>query len=249
MGWLKEQWEQIRGNAKWEAVRSVSAVCVTPLVLAIVAWLKHAPWPVWMFLALFTQIAVVLPLYIMNTRKRQREIENRQREINNRPPEKSLNLTLGPHGDNNVDLYLEVMNDADVVRLSATIRILKVSTGQPFKGFSFDGKWTIPATWQQLRNGVQEQLVDEVTIERGKSKRLKVAYISSQVGIGTQEMKLEGMGESILWDAIPRQPQELPYFILRIDLISKTVPKPVSRTFKAGPRTPLGPLQMTEDTV
>ena len=160
--------------------------------------------------------------------------------------EKSLDLRLIPFGDNDASIYLEVTNLGERARVSATARIIKRSDGNTFKGFAYEGRWVTAPTWQQWRNGVQEKFVTATNIERGKSKRLKVASVVSEVGIGIQEMELEVINESIRWEAIPRQPQELPYFVLQIDIIDRSILRPVSKTFKVGPRTATGPLQMTE---
>src|SRR5882672_10382300 len=89
---IKEQ----RKHDKGEAIPFIIGMCLIPFVIAIVAYLKHAPWPVWMFLALFTQMAVVLPLFIMAARQRKAATETGGKIID---PVPVLSLKLTPHSD------------------------------------------------------------------------------------------------------------------------------------------------------
>ena len=242
--WIKVQWEQIRGSAKWEAIRFVVGVCLTPLALAFIAYLKHAPWPVWMFLALFTQMAIVLPLFIMSTRKRQRETETREKDINPLPV---LNLKLTPHGDNATSIYLEVENLGDTISLSAQLRIVGRSPSKPHKTYAFCGRWKSELTTIDFYEQQLESYVGDVQLESNKSRLLTIASIVSIAGLADQEMTIEGIdGESIVWDSSSQQSQELPYFLIQVTLIAKGYPEPVNTTYKVGPKTIHGPFHMTE---
>jgi hypothetical protein len=195
--WIKVPWEQIRGSAKWEAIRFIVGLCLTPLALAFIAYLKHAPWPLWMFLALFTQVAIVLPLYIMSTRKRQQETETQEKDIHPLPV---LNLKLTPHGDNATSIYLEVENLGDTINLSAQLRIVGRSPIKLYKTYAFCGRWksepTIDFHEQQL-----ESYVGDVRLESNKSRLLTIASLVSIESLADQEMTIEGIdGESIVWD-------------------------------------------------
>jgi hypothetical protein len=238
MGRLQEQWKQIRGNAKWEAISLILGVCVIPLLSAIGAYLLHAPWPIWVFLVLFAQMAVILPLYIMDTRKKQREIENR-------PVEKVLKLSLIPHGDNDTLAYLEVENMGEAIDVSAQLRISGKNPNQLFKKFGFVGQWKTELTYNDFLSEQTESYAGDVRIEPNKSRLLTIAKIISMVGQDEQEMAIVGIDdESIVWNTDPHQKKELPYFIVRITLMAKGYPKTKETTYKVGPKTPHGPFQM-----
>jgi hypothetical protein len=245
--WLKDLWEQIRGSAKWEGIRFVLGVCVTPLLLAVVAYLRHAPWPVWMFLVLFAQMTIVLPLYVMDTRKRQREIENRNRSVVAEP---RLRLKLIPHGDNDTSIYLEVLNQGDAITLSAQLGIIGRNPSKLFKTRVFDGQWKSALTTIDFYNERAESYVGDVRIEPNKSRLLTVASIVSMTGFDEQEMALVGIDdESIVWGSDPRKGHELPYFIIWVTLVGKGYKDVVNATYKVGPKTHIGPLQMMEVVV
>src|SRR5580692_4433118 len=95
---IKEQ----RKHDKGEAIPFILGMCLIPFVIAIVAYLKHAPWPVWMFLALLTQMAIVLSLSIMAARQRPPATETREKTIDSVPV---LNLRLTPHSDTGSSIF------------------------------------------------------------------------------------------------------------------------------------------------
>jgi hypothetical protein len=156
-------------------------------------------------------------------------------------------LKLIPHGDNSPEVILEVLNLGDPVNLTASLRILSVSTGNVFKGFAYEGLWSVTPTWQQLRSGVQERSTKKVWIDKGQSKRLRIASTESESRPNViQEMTLSGIDESIRWDFSPDAANKLPFFTLQISLFGRGINEPITRTFKVGPKTYYGPLQMTE---
>src|ERR1017187_2866907 len=143
-GLVGKELRKIEGNAKWDFYKwlanlpmwSKVAAPVTSFVISAALYLKHAPWPVWIFLALFTQMAIILPLFIMTTMKREREIEEREKSI---IPEPVLDITVTSHGDNSEAIYLEVTNNSKAARFSAEVRIIDIFPKRPFKTIKFDG--------------------------------------------------------------------------------------------------------------
>lgn len=134
--WLREQWNQIKGNAKWDVVRwflayPLKTLLLTsiPVALAFIAYLRRLPWPVWIFLTLVAQLAIIFVLILFYRTHEKQESSAEKPERASQLNKRGLNLRLIPHGSNNDSLYLEIINQADPVRLSATFRILKVSIG------------------------------------------------------------------------------------------------------------------------
>jgi hypothetical protein len=175
--------------------------------------------------------------------------DNKRRTQTEVAPPPNLNLRLTPHGDNSPQVVLEVLNQGDTVNLSAQLRITGVSTRRLFKTYPFNGQWKSELTSTDFYNQQSESYVENVRLEPQRSRLLKIASIASLV-YGQQEMELFGIDEeSVKWDSDPRQNQELPYFIVQITLIAKGYSEVVNVTYKIGPKTTLGPFQMTEITV
>ena len=161
--------------------------------------------------------------------------------------EKSLNLKLIPHAENDESAYLEVRNQGDTISVSAQLQIVGLSTGDKYKTWPFAGEWKCERTNVGFYDRQPEPYTGEVRIERNKSRLLTVASVASMVGMPVQEMAIVGINdERVGWEADPRQKQELPYFTIRISLIAKGYPIAKQATFKVGPKTPHGPFEMTE---
>jgi hypothetical protein len=248
---VSKEWRKIEGSAKWDFYKwlaslplwSKVAAPVTPFVISVALYLKNAPWPVWMFLALFTQLAVILPLLVMVSIKRRKEIEEREKSI---IPEQVLDVVVIPHGDNSEAIYLEVTNNSKTTRFSAEVRIIDVFPKRLFKTHKFEGSWPVYVKATEWSHAY-EDLRHEMQIEANKSKRLKLAHVSSKsVGIGNQSVKLVGIdGEAMTWE-LPLKGQVLPYLEIEVILVGKGYTKPVIRQYKLGPATPVGPLEMKE---
>jgi hypothetical protein len=158
-------------------------------------------------------------------------------------------LRLIPHCDNSPQVVLEVLNQGDTVTLFAQLRITGVSTRRLFKTYPFNGQWKTELTAVDFYNQQSESYVESVRLEPNISRLLKIASIGS-LAYGQQEMELLGIDEeSVKWDINPSHNQELPYFIIQITLVAKGYSEAVNVTYKVGPKTTLGPFQMTEVTV
>jgi hypothetical protein len=252
-GLVGKELRKVEGSAKWDFYKWLASLPmwskvttpVTALLLAFVTWLRHAPWPVWMFLALFFQMAIILSLFVMNTRRIQRETEDREKNVITEPV---LDITVVPHGDNSEAVYLEVTNNSSTVWLSAEVRIIDVFPQRAFKGYRFEASWVVLVKTQDWMNA-HEKLVHEIQIETSKSKRLKLAHVVSPISVGTQVVELIGIDdEDITWE-VPFRGQALPYIEMEIILAGKGYAKPVMKRYKVGPSKSTGPLQMTEITV
>lgn len=158
-----------------------------------------------------------------------------------------LNLTLSPHGENSESLYLEVMNNASPVSLSAEVHILSIFPKRSFKTRKFDGSWAIDVRVERWKSP-HEQLIPKITIESSRSKRLKLASVISPVGVGPQIMELVGIDECLVWELLPLREHLLPYMEIEIILAGSGYSIPLIKKYKVGPRTSSGPLQMTEVT-
>ncbi|HTG16164.1 MAG TPA: hypothetical protein VK747_13020 [Blastocatellia bacterium] len=234
-----------RKRDKGEAIPFIVGMCLIPFSIAIVAYLKHAPWPVWMFLALFTQMAIVLPLFIMAARQRHAATEDREKIID---PIPVLSLKLTPHNDKGSSIYLEVGNLGDTVNLSAQLRILGRSPSKLFKTYPFCGQWKSETATVDVYEQQLESYVGDVQLESNKSRLLTIASIVSITSLADQEMTIEGIDEeSIVWDS-SRRSQELPYFLIQVNLKAKGYQTPLLATYKVGPKTADGPFDMMEVT-
>ena len=61
--WLNDQWEQIRGNAKWEILKRFFILCFGGIVAALKTWLLHQPTALWGMLCILA-IAIISPFVI-----------------------------------------------------------------------------------------------------------------------------------------------------------------------------------------
>jgi hypothetical protein len=162
--------------------------------------------------------------------------------------EKTLSLKLVPHSENSPEVVLEVLNQGDdTVTLSAKLLIISKSTGD-FKTFPFDGLWAATSTYRQVRAaGVQKFSTKTVRVESGRSENLRVVFTESESIFGTlQEMQLEGIDESILWNFDPSESDRLPSFVLQISIFGEGIKSPITKTYKVGPKAYCGPFQMIE---
>jgi hypothetical protein len=163
--------------------------------------------------------------------------------------EPTLDLKLTPYCNNDTSAYLEVLNQGDLINVSAQLQIVGLSTGKGFKNRPFPGQWESETT-ADFYDRMPEPYAGEVRLERNRSRLLIIASIASMAGMPIQEMAIAGINEECIgWESNPRQSQELPYFTVQITLIAKGYPKTKQATFKVGPKTPHGPFQMTEVAV
>ena len=158
-----------------------------------------------------------------------------------------LDIDLTPHGNNSDAMYLEVMNNGSPTAFSAEVHILRFFPSKEFKTHKFDGRWVILVTRVEWMDPYEE-LIPEIKIGTNRSKRLKLASVVSPVGSGMQIVQLEGIDEFINWE-LPVVDQILPYVDIEIMVIGNGYPRPVTKQYRLGPRTPVGPLEMKEIAV
>jgi len=237
MGKIRNQWEQIRGNAKYEAARSVLIWFYTKLGVSMVATLTAAV----TFISGHREMAMlvgipavfwVLQIFLAWAAP------------------KKLHLRLTPHGENSSDVYLEVTNGSNSTRMSAQIKVLRRSYGDGVKKYCYTGIWSGPKYAKEGWNHVQPVRdhgeKTSVAIDTGKSHLLRIATIlDKEHGLCT--LALVGIEEEkLMWDFEPTPNSHLPFFVLNIKLFGEGFPNTISRDYKVGPKTFRGAMEMTE---
>jgi hypothetical protein len=255
--WFKSLWNDIKGNVKFSLL---FWLFLGGGFTATVGFLYNS----WQFLAhrpvtaLEQLLALIVPFIVTcvaglflffrpKAHKQWARVESTdQAKVKIVNTEPILKLALIPHGDNDSEVYLEVVNEGKLVDLSAQLRITKVSTGAACKKYGFDGQWKASLDYYDVLTEQTERSESSVSIETGKSRLLRIASIDSESRLGsTMEMRLTGISESIRWFFDPTANDKLPFFELEVRLLGKGYSS-ISKTYKVGPRTYAGPLQMME---
>jgi hypothetical protein len=234
MGRFRNQWEQVRGNFKYEILRTsvfwfvskfgasviATLTAVTSFILGHreMALLIGVPAAYWVLQGIITWI---LP--------------------------KKLNLRFVPHGDNSPNVCLEVFNDNAMTKISARIRVLSRSYGQGVKQYGYDGVWVGPDFSLNNRKHLPTQGHNtSVKVAKGKSENLLIATIRERLH-GQLTLDLMGIEEKLMWDFESKSDSPpLPHFVLQIEFFGEGVDKPVPKIYRLGPKHSYGPVGMEE---
>jgi hypothetical protein len=220
---------------------------MTPLFLLWLSILKSFPRPVLTFFGLSTLFLI----YVFFTALFKVEnLSNTSRLLQPFEPEKVLDLTLTPHGDNSAELCLEVMNNGEPTKFTAQMRVLSRSYGDGVNGRPFDGCWapssSLKKRWDDTRPNPQ---YSSVTIPSGRSRLLQISRQNPENGSNQiSEADLVGLNESLRWDFEHKPNSHLPFFTLQIDIFGEGYTKYPTKIYKVGPVKSVGPLGMTEVT-
>ena len=237
MGRFRDQWEQVRGNFKYEAAKSVVIWFFTKFGVSVIATLTafitfllvHREVPLLIGIpAAFWMLQILLASVVP----------------------KRLRLKFVTHGDNSLNVYLEVFNESPVIDLSAQLRILSRSDGRSVKQFGYKGIWTGPDFSISSRVHVPEQGSKiSVRVDTGKSDCLLIATMQRQQLHGQSVLDLIGIDEKLMWDfEVKDKNAPLPYLTLQIDVFGQGIDKPVKKIYRLGPKHSRGPIGMSEVT-
>ena len=215
---------------------------VIPSALLVWSYLIHLSWPVAAVLVIVAFAGLLWAAI---------GIDALWRRVFHKEP--ALQLALIPHGDQDAEVYLEVINEGDPINLSAQLRIVGLSTRDSFKGYGYKGRWsnTLPSpnrgSWRNPPQTAQEHgHGTEVKVGTGKSHLLRIASVSERDRYNQYTLTLVGIEESVIWDFSPEQNRNLPFMILEIKIFGEGFTKPESHTYKVGPKAFQGPIEMVE---
>jgi|GEM_PF-5042898 len=238
MGKLREQWEQIRGNFKYEVVRTFVLWFFKIFGVSMIATFASAGAFIMGHREPATLIAIPSVFWIAQSVI----LYLKPKTI----PPKSLEVVLSTHGDNSSDVYLEVKNHSEATTFSAQLRIISRNYGDGVKTFSYDGKWSHRysiESWNEYSTEEDHGESISVSIAKGKSYRLRIATIlEKEHGLCT--LALVGIEEKLVWDFEPKHTSYLPFFVIGVSIFGEGFSEPVTGMYKLGPAHAYGPMQM-----
>ncbi|WP_158820476.1 hypothetical protein [Granulicella sp. S156] len=160
---------------------------------------------------------------------------------------RDLDLTLTPHGKNSPELFLEALNSNGGMKVVVQLTVVAASPGVAFKTFSYDGLWVDSLSWSAFRQGVTKKSKRSVFLASHIPQRLRIASVEMpEKPEGMGYMYLEGSDDHVSWDIEKTKLSDLPYFELKLMFVANEHYEPITRLYRVGPETPLGPLQMTQ---
>lgn len=156
-----------------------------------------------------------------------------------------LQLDLVEHGELSSELILECINKGPAVTLAATISIESASKNLPFKRLSYEGKWSRPVTLRENGYGVEYAATSTAYVTPSKPGRLRLATLSApQKPEGNAYMYLCGTEELAIWDLEHTKDDELPFFILKLEIRARGKSQVLRRRYKVGPKSRNDSLRM-----
>jgi hypothetical protein len=216
---------------------------MTPLLLLWLSIIKSFPWPVLMFFGLCTAFLIYLFFTAFFKVETSSEASPLLQTV-----EKELSLLLTPHGQNNPLLCLEVKNQGEDVRLTATMRVVSRSYGGPVDTRPYSGRWTLLTYKRRFGDHRPKPTALLVTIPSGDYRILEIAKQDPDNGRGNEisAAYLVGFDEFLRWDFEQKPDSKLPSLRLQIEFRADGIPNPLSKVYDVGPVHAYGPLGMTE---
>jgi hypothetical protein len=220
--WIARQYNDIKGNFKYDAIKTViigvlglvSAGVIAALMTATSKWL-HRPTS---NVDLLIVVAVLLLASLLIA-------------LTLLPRRPAVSLT--PHGTSSTDLVLSVVNHATEDIFFAEAQLIARNIHSNFKQMPFDLSW----------QGNSEKAV---SIQRNKSRNLLIAgHKSLEDNPQLSSMYFYGLDEYGVWEVSDKEAQ-LPSYVMRISIFSRHSRNPHISYFRVSPDTFRGPLKMVE---
>jgi hypothetical protein len=229
MDWLKEQIRDIKGNAKWDAVKWVGGIikdCWIPMLTTIAAvclWFTHLSVP--------TKILVLTPIlaWLVQT------VAWLVRVASLSP---SVNIRVHPTSGPATTIFLKVTNLDKSTTFSAFGEIVGHPNGvNDFRRGEFQFGW-------------DDGKLERRLIHRDETASVVIASFE-EVGKYLNELKVwEVVGpecvpwESFRWNVYPQE--ILPAFEMRVRIVGENTHSPKTFSFTVRPKEFMGPLELLE---
>jgi hypothetical protein len=221
-GWFKRQYNDIKGNAKWQAILWIGGYVVTITALSSVQkWLHHPATT--LDIVLITAVPFLILLCITLIRATRRPC---------------MNIQAHPTGGPSTSIFLNVTNFGEATTFSAFCGIVGHPNGV---GDYRRG---------EFRCGWEDGSVDCKLIQRDETASVLIASFGEVVRNDLSELTLwevvHGRGsvqwESFRWNQDPRE--VLPGFDIRIKIVGEKTREPKVVDYTVRPVHFAGPLEM-----
>ena len=137
--------------------------------------------------------------------------------------------------------------------MSAQIGVLRRSYGEGVKKYRYTGIWSGPIfameNWNEVQPVRDHGERTSVVITSGKSHLLRIASVELNDDYGQCTLSLVGLEEKLMWDFEPSPKNPLPFFVVQVQLFGEGFVSPPPSDYRIGPKTSIGPMEMTEVTV
>jgi hypothetical protein len=210
------------------------------LVLLCLSILKSLPWPITVFCILI--VIYLVGVFVWALRKPSLS------EVVVVP--NALNLSFTSHGNNSPLLCLEVRNQGDDAKITASIRVVSRSYGGSVDTRPYIGQWTLLTYKRRFGDHRPEPKATTVVIPSGSHRILEIARQDPKNGQGNDisVAHLVGFNEFLRWDFEQKPDGKLPSFRLQIEFLAEGLPKSLCKLYDVGPIHAYGPLGMKEVT-
>ncbi|HTF65438.1 MAG TPA: hypothetical protein VK638_22410 [Edaphobacter sp.] len=245
----KKVWGIVRiiNDFRWALIWLYSLPLVAKLVAPLIAlglvWLSiflSLPWPVIVFCTLVAGYLVGLFVWALGKPPIPEQIVT----------PKVLDLSFTVHSENNPLLCLEVRNNGDDVKITASVRVVSRSYGGSVNTRPYVGQWTLLSHKKRWDDYRPDPTASAVAIPSGTHRILEIARQDPENGRGNDisEAKVVGFDEFLRWDHEQKPDSKLPSFRLQIEFLAEGVSKSLCKLYDVGPVHAYGPLGMTEVT-
>ena len=151
-------------------------------------------------------------------------------------PIQDMQIELIEHGEFSSELLLECVNHGGPCTLIANMRVTGASPHLAFKRVGYKGTWVKPVSVALNRVGVEYNSKSSAYVATGGSANLRIATIDSPLKPeGDAYMHLSGTDQRAIWDLEHTATEDLPYFILDIEIRAEGKNGFVKRTYQVGP--------------
>jgi len=162
-------------------------------------------------------------------------------------PVQDMQIELITHGEFSSELLLECVNRGGPCTLTADMRVTGASPGLVYKRIGYQGRWVKPVAFAHLQRGVEYTFTPKAYVATGGSAKLRVATIDApEKPEGNAYMRLYGADDWATWDLEQSSQEELPHFIVDIEIRAAGKNGILKRTYKVGPVSRNESLRMTE---
>ena len=235
MGRIKNQWKQIRGNFKYEVVRTFAIWFFTKFGVSVIATLTAITSFILGHREMALLVGVPAAYWVLQV-------------ILTWVLPKKLNLKFVPHGDNSPLLCLEIQNKGDAAEITAIMRVVSRSYGGLVDTRPYVGRWTLLSYKKKWDDYRPDPTASEVAIPPGNHRILEIARQAPENGSGNDisAAYLVGSDEFLRWEFEPKLDSKLPTFRLHIEFRGEGISKSVCKLYDVGPVKACGPLGMTE---
>lgn len=222
--WVQETWADVRGNWKYEALRSGALLMLIPMYHFVVSWIgPTAPSE----RVIGASVAFAFVFFVLSSL-----IETLKKRV--------LNLSVSATGGPSEQLFLNVRNEGETVTLSSFCEIL--------------GSYNDPNAIRkgEFQCGWSDGSAPKVTLEKGESSGILIATFQQHSYKGEDpdimhEAQIMSLGAK-RWDSFhwwwTDKMDKLPCFTIKVRVVGKNAKSPREYLFTLRPVKPYGPLEL-----